>query len=250
MTGVNFQRTYPLNDSYEGIKQRASCILQKFPDVFTFNDQDISVTYTTERLIPAVSTQRPRILLLFSNPHPHSIQQGMFLSPTSQGQVNIFWPVMRDAGWITIAEEHPEPKRLADICLKVEYAGPFELIFSCYYAFPTDYPEDISKLFGKEFFDRCIEAEASQEFSKTIQDTSIEAVVTFNKGIFNLVAKDPIERYIACLKQGGLIQSQIKGIARSVPIFLTYPTGWHYAKGHRQLRADSLIAIKHALLNI
>jgi hypothetical protein len=251
MTGVNFQRTYALADSYESIKQRAFHILQKFincPAVITFNDEDRSVTFTSEKLIPPASTNRPRIMVLFSNPHPHSIQQGMFLSPDIKGQPNLFWSVMKNAGWITTAQERPNPKRLADICLNVEYAGPFELIFYCYYAFPTNYPENISKLFGKEYFDRYIETEATEEFKETIRDNPVEAVVTFNKGIFNLVSKDPIDRYIACLKAGGLIQSQIKGIGRSVPIFLTYPTGWHYAKEHRRLRSDHLTAISRELL--
>ena len=100
---------------------------------------------------------------------------------------------MGDAGWLSIAEGNRNPEQLADICVNVKYRGPFELIFYCYYAFPTDYPEDIRKIFGREHFSQFIEPEAIDEFWKTIQETSVEAVVTFNKGIFNLVSKDQIE---------------------------------------------------------
>ncbi len=250
MSSINFQRTYLLSEAYESIKERAIQVLDKYlgyPDLITFNDLDRSVTFSTERLIPTASTNRPRVMLLFSNPHPHSVHQGMFLSPNTKGRENLFWPVMEDAGWLPIAEENRNPKQLADICLKAKYRGPFELIFYCYYAFPTDYPEDIRRIFGREYFSQFIEPEAIDEFRKTIQETSVEAVVTFNKGIFNLVSKDQIERYVERLMEGELIQSQIKGIDRYVPIFLTFPTGWRYHKQYRQFRKASLDTIRTAI---
>jgi hypothetical protein len=250
MPGIVFQRTYLLAEAYEGIKERANQVLDKYleyPDLITFNDFDRSVVFSTERLIPTSSKNRPRVMLLFSNPHPYSVHQGMFLSPNTKGRENLFWPVMRDAGWLRIAVEYRNPEHLADICLKAEYPGPFELIFYCYYAFPTDYPEDIRRIFVGEHFSQFIEAEAIGEFRKTVQETSVEAVVTFNKGIFNLVSKDHIERYVERLMEGELIQSQIAGIERYVPIFLTFPTGWRYHRQYRQLRKASLDTIRTAI---
>ena len=95
--------------------------------------------------------------------------------------------------------------------------------------------QPITQKISEEYLERSIsgkfiEPEAIDEFRKTIQETSVEAVVTFNKGIFNLVSKDRIERYIERLMEGELIQSQIKGIDRNIPIFLTFPTGWRYHK--------------------
>jgi hypothetical protein len=250
LSSINFQKTYLLGEAYEGVKARAINVLGKYledPELFKFNDLDRSLTFSTERLIPTLSTNRPGIMLLFSNPHPHSVRQGMFLSPNTRGQENLFWPVMEDAGWLPIAKEKRTPKQLADICLKVNYQGPFELIFYCYYAFPTDYPEDIRKIFGREFFSQVIELEAMDEFRQTIQETAVQAVVTFNKGIFNLVAEDPMERYVERLIEGELIQSQIKGIDRSIPIFLTFPTGWRYRKQYMKFRKASLDRIRIAI---
>jgi hypothetical protein len=250
MSGINFQRTYPLGKEYERIKERADQLLQKYPDFLKFNGLDRSVTFTSERLIPTVSTNRPRVMLLFSNPHPLSIHQGMFLSSNSIGRENPFWPVMEDAGWLPIPKEDRNPKQLMEICLKAKSPGPFELIFYCYYAFPTDFPEDIKKIFGREYFDQLIEPEARDELRKTIQETSVEAVVTFNKGIFNLVSNDQIECYVERLKKGGLIQGQIKGIGRTVPIFLTFPTGWRYHKQYMQFRKTSLDGIRTAIFSV
>ncbi len=195
MSGINFPKTYLVGDAYEEIKERAIKALQKhlgYPDLITFNDANRSVTFSTEMLIPYACTGRPRVMLLFSNPHPYSVHQGMFLSPNTNGQENLFWPVMEDAGWLPIAAEDRNPKQLVDICLKAEYRGPFEFIFYCYYAFPTDFPEHIKRIFGEKYFNQYIESEAMEEFRKVIQGMSVDAVVTFNKGIFNLVSKDMI----------------------------------------------------------
>ena len=148
MSNINFQRTYLLGEAYESIKERANHVLEKYreyPNLITFNAAERSVTFSTEKLIPTTSTNRLRVMLLFSNPHPHSVHQGMFLSPNTKGRENLFWPVMKDAGWLSITEEYCNPKQLAAICVDAKYQGPFELIFYCYYAFPTNFPEDIKK---------------------------------------------------------------------------------------------------------
>jgi hypothetical protein len=250
LSGINFQRTYRLSEAYESIQERAAQFLHKClecRDLITFNVIDRSVTFSTERLIPTASTDRPRVMLLFSNPHPHSVHQGMFLSPNTRGQENLFWPVMEDAGWLPIAKENRHPKQLADICVHLKYPGPFDLIFYCYYAFPTDFPEDIRRIFGNEYFRQVIEPEALDEFRKTIHETSVEAVVTFNKGIFNRVSEDPLERCVERLMEGERIQSQVNGLDRHVPIFLTFPTGWRYHKQYRQFRKASLDTIRTAI---
>lgn len=250
MANIIFQKTYHLGEEYESIKERANNALVKYleyPGLITFIDSEKSVTFSSERLIPTTSTNRPRIMLLFSNPHPHSIHQGMFLSPNTRGRENPFWPVMEEAGWLPIPKENRAPKKLADICLEAKYPGPFELIFYCYYAFPTDFPEDICRIFGKEYFRQVIEIEALDEFRNSIQETNVKAVVTFNKGIFNLVSKVQIEHYIDRLLEGELIQSQIFGIERQGPIFLNFPTGWRYNSNYRQLRKAGLAAIRKVI---
>ena len=74
-------------------------------------------------------------------------------------------------------------------------------------------------------------------------------MVTFNKGIFNLVAEDQIERYIERLMEGEVIQSQIKGIDKHIPIFLTFPTGWRYRRQYMQFRKASLDTIRSAIFS-
>jgi hypothetical protein len=252
MSGVVFRRTYSLHRAYEAVRDRAIAVLGKYldyPDLITFSDSDRSVTFSTERIIPATSGGRPRVLLLFSNPHPHSVHQGMFLSPNTKGRENPFWPVMEDAGWLPIPAEYRTPAQLADLCIRAGYDGPFELLFYCYYAFPTDFPEDIPRVFGREYFDRVIAPEACEELGQTMREAAVEAVVTFNKGIFNLVSADRVERYEDRLVQGELIRSEMRGAHGLTPIFLTFPTGWRYHPEYKRLRRASLETIRTAILD-
>jgi hypothetical protein len=248
MSSIHFQSTYHLSNHYDVIKSRAPEILGDFlsdSNIYQFNDQDKTLTFTSERLIPEKRSGRLRILLLFSNPHPHSIQQGMFLSPSVKGRQSFFWTGMLDAGWFKLPETRPVPRRLAEIFLNLEYESRFEFIFYCYYSFPTRYPDDMVKLFGKEYFTEVIAPEARDGFQRIVEQESPSAVVTFNKGVFNLVSKEPIGTYINRLKSGGVIRSEIKDVENAVPIFLTFPTGWRYDPNHQEYRRENLEKIKN-----
>ncbi len=52
-------------------------------------------------------------MFLFSNPHPHSVHQGMFLSRNTKGQESLFWPIMEEAGLLPIAKENRSPEILS-----------------------------------------------------------------------------------------------------------------------------------------
>ena len=247
MSDIIYRESWPLNEAYEGAKKRATQVLSEYQDLFEFSDADRRVTFRTEKLIPTGSTNRPRVMLLFSNPHPYSVRRRMFLSPNTRERPSLFWPVMDAAGWLPSAKENRDPEQLADICLRADYQGPFELIFYCHYAFPTNDPKEIRKIFGKEFFDRFIEPEARAGFTKTVKDTSVAAVVAFNGEIFNLVSKDPVKRYTKHLEQGELVRSQLNDIEKCIPIFLTFPTGWHYHVHYEQFRVADLDRIRTTL---
>jgi hypothetical protein len=72
----------------------------------------------------------------------------------------------------------------------------------------------------------------------------VRAVVAFNKGVFNLVAVEPVAKYVARLVAGGMVRSRVAG---GPPIFLTFPTGWRYRKEYQELRVGSLAGIREAM---
>jgi hypothetical protein len=251
LSSINFQRSYHLGQEYENIKNRATKIMRKYledSNLIYFDDVEKGVTFTSERLVPVNRSERPPVMLLFSNPHPHSVIQGMFLSPNIYNRENLFWPIMRNAGWFSIPETKRNPEDLRDMFLQVKYPGPFELYFYCYYDFPTRYPIQIARIFGKNFFSQNIEPQTNAEFRKTVLEITFEAIVVFNKGILNHVSDEKIDRYITRLNKGELVQGRIRVSDKDIPIFLTYPTGWRYHKEFKALRETSLQNIKAAIL--
>ena len=151
---------------------------------------------------------------------------------------------MAEADWILLPDGDRSPSHLAEVCLKAEYSGPFELVFYPYYAFPTDYPEQIKKIFGRVFYKDVIKVEAEREFQEVLRESAAEAVVVFNKGVYNLVAEERVDTYIQRLVCGKMVQSRVKGVDGDIPVFLTFPTGWHYHKRYLVLRRESLERIR------
>ena len=154
---------------------------------------------------------------------------------------------MNDAKLIEIEEEKTDPHQLANICYNLQYQSPFDFLFYCYYAFPTDFPDDIKWIFGTDYFTKVIEPEAKEEIGEILFKNNVEKVITFNKGIFNLISKNPVKNYIRQLTQGEIIESKITKIDRNIPIFLTYPTGWRYHKNFKQLRINNITTIRAAI---
>ncbi len=250
MSVIRFERTYALGKEYVTIKNAIEAKLGDYlhsSDIYRFNNSGKCITFATERLVPAHTPNRPRVLLLFSNPHPHSIIQGMFLSPNSRGQESLFWTTMKEAGWIQFSDEITRPSQMAELCYRTEYVSPFEFIFYCYYAFPTRYPQHIKEVFGEAYFNRVIKPESRTEFSEILKSTDVKAVVTFNKEIFDIVTESKVESYLARLKAGGLIQGQVAGISKQIPIYSTFPTGWIYHKNYKEMRRDNLVKIREAI---
>lgn len=251
MNNVNYYSSYLLSEIYEQVKQSSSEILGKYltyPDLYQFDDNEKALKFKSEKLVPFRFSGRPRVMLLFSNPHPHSVHQGMLLSPNTRGRENPFWETMRNAGWLKFKEANLNPSQIAELCFSCEYEGPFDFVFYPYYAFPTNFPNELQKIFGKEFFNRVIEPEANTEFKKTILETEVQAVVAFNKDIFNLVSERSIDKPIQILTNGELIESRVRDIEEELRIFLTFPTGWRYHKEIRRLKNDSLDSIKTAII--
>ncbi len=115
--------------------------------VYKLNPGDRSITFQTECLIPRKDRRRPRVLLLFSNPHPGSIQKGMFHSPDRR--IANLWRDLRNGGLFAAEDDVlKSPESLRKHCLNVVYEGPFAFGFACYWVFPTSYPSQLKSLFG------------------------------------------------------------------------------------------------------
>jgi len=118
--------------------------------VYALDDEQHSVTFQDECLLPANDRGRLRLLLLVSNAHPQSIENGMF--HTAESGVATLWTDLRAAKLFSGSETTlRSPERLRECCLNVDYEGPFCLGFACYWTFPTFRPRDLKDLFGLKY---------------------------------------------------------------------------------------------------
>ena len=243
---INFNGSYDLDGEFQDVRERAGSILGEFigeQEPIFFSESEKKVHFLSEQLIPEELESHPNIMFLFSNPHPHSIRQGMFLSPNTQNIENPFWRFMEESGWFLVPKERPIADERRDIFLQRKYSSDFSFIFHCYYEFPTCYPNHIKKIFGTKFFKEKIKPIAEKQFLKTLSETKTQAVLTFNKDVYNLIAFKKVKTYTQELHDGRIISSQIKGCERNIPVFLTYPTGWRFHKNIRELRRRNLSSI-------
>jgi len=114
------------------------------------NDENLEIIYKTEELTPSCEDNKKiKVLLLFKNPHPDSVKNGLFLS---ESHSRSFWqrlfsvwynqkllPLLKSADWI---------QSVAAILLSGQYQSPFLYHFRCLYSFPTKQFADLKSLFS------------------------------------------------------------------------------------------------------
>ncbi len=212
--------------------------------VYKLNPRDRSITFQTECLIPRKDKGRPRVLLLFSNPHPGSIQKGMFHSPDRR--IANLWTDLCEVGLFS-AEDSVlrSPKALRTHCLDVTYKDPFAFGFACYWVFPTSYPSQLKSLFGPT-----MEPPGSEDpkvrLNRLLAKWLPKAIISFNGQALEAMTGVPSAGYLGSLRDG-LVQRTYQAPEGPYPVFQTYPTGWHWCKNATKLRRASLERIADAI---
>jgi len=251
MESINFERSYPLGKDFETIKGRAYQYLAHYLgdfDLMSFSRQEHAVKFSSACLIPHKKTGRPRVMFLLNNPHPASIQQGMFLAPEKEGRQRPFWHFMEESGWFDINVEESTPETLKESFLEVDYNSAFEILFHCYYPFPVEQPEHTGKIFGKSFLKKVIDPQSRDEFVESLSIHLVSFVLAFSKQVYNSVAEEKVGAYQEKLDSGELIKSRVALGNGDVPIYLTYPPGWRSKRNYRDLRVESLRLIREDIL--
>lgn len=241
---IHFRETYELGQEYLKIKNRAKRSLKKYFDIeelYSWDDGKKRVAFTSERLIPMHPSGKPRVMLLFSNPHPRSVQMGMF---HSYKLPNAFWSKLQEAKWFTLPNENPKVDQLREIFLQATYDSPFEYILYCYYSFPTQYPKQLPEIFGDFFYEK-IQPEAKRQIIEILKKEQIQGIVTFNGQIFNLMTGENVTGYTKFLRDGKILRKETK---KKIPIYLTFPTGWWGRFTDSHTVQENLKRIKSQLL--
>lgn len=212
--------------------------------VYKLRPREHSITFQSECLVPRKNRRRPRVLLLFSNPHPGSIQKGMFHSPDRR--IANLWTDLCAVGLFS-AEESVlrSPDSLRKHCLNVTYKGPFAFGFACYWVFPTSYPSQLKSLFGPTMEPPGLE-DPNVRLNRLLKKWKPRAIISFNGKVFEALTGQNTKGYTKRLPKSTL-EGRYPASDREYRVFQTYPTGWRYRKNATKLRRASLERIAKAI---
>jgi hypothetical protein len=220
---------------YYQVKSVIQDKLREWSDLYVFDDLNHRIRYKTEGpLIPDDNSKIP-VLILLSNPHPHSVKQGMFLSPNRIGRNNPFWDTLRYTGLFNY-----DGKINATAMIKNEYQSPFRFFMAVLFPFPTEDPKHLIDFFGKQEHEKMIEA-SKDSIKKLIVDHNIMNVICFGKTQYDIIkhSHNASNNYISFLKKGEIIQDKIL-FSENINVYLTYPTGWRYVNNSNKLKSENL----------
>jgi hypothetical protein len=155
--------------------------------------------FLTESIQPKISSPaRPRVMLLFSNPHPESVKTGLFMSEKrSRG----FWDILRCSKQLDINREFhwdtDSIREMVSLLLNGNYEGPL-LFFECLYPIPSNSPEDLRKLFCPRtgHFERYLHRPSLERIRAILTNKNIKVILVFTRETFeSIVGKPGISKY-------------------------------------------------------
>jgi hypothetical protein len=232
-----------LEANYHEIKSNIQQKLQDSIDLYKFDDDSKQIQYRTEGpLVPNKNGKIP-ILILLSNPHPHSVRQGMFLSPNRVGKENPFWSTLRGTGFFKCSNQITP-----SLMIENRYESPFRIFIAVLLSFPSNFPHELPEIFGVDEYRKMIIA-GKMKIEELLAKHDIKNVICFGKTQYDIMASfaSP-DQYTNALKRGNIIQSQTS-FSNDVSIFLTFPTGWRYDADSQHMKCENLKQIMEIILN-
>lgn len=158
--------------------------------------------FLTESILPTIkSPTRPRVMLLFSNPHPESVRKGLFMSEVHSRN---FWEILRCNIQLGIKHNFrwDSTKGIDDmvsLLLNGNYGNNRSplLFFECLYQIPSKSPEVLRKLFiNTDDFKRYLQCPSLVRIRKILTSNNIKVVLVFKGETFESIVNKPgISKY-------------------------------------------------------
>lgn len=158
--------------------------------------------FLTESIQPKIkSPTRPRVMLLFSNPHPESVKIGLFMS---EKYSRLFWEILRCNKQLRITHDFKwdSTEHIDDtvsLLLNGNYGDDSSplLFFECLYPIPSNSPHTLKKLFARDDdFRRHLHDQSLDRIRTILTDNNIKVVLVFKGETFEaIVGKSGISKY-------------------------------------------------------
>lgn len=148
----------------------------------------------TESIQPTVTTfKRSRVMLLFSNPHPDSVERGLFMSePRSRG----FWDILSNSMQPKMNHEFRWGPSGIDETVSIlsngNYEGPL-MFFECLYQLPSRSPNDLKKLFDRntDDFQKYLHKPSLERICSIINEYNIKVILVFKGETYESIVCKP-----------------------------------------------------------
>ncbi|MFC1953440.1 hypothetical protein ACFLWR_04850 [Chloroflexota bacterium] len=150
--------------------------------------------FLTENIQPtSINSKKPKVMLLFSNPHPDSVQQGLFMSEShSRG----FWKILSNCMQPKWNHEFQWNKSGISDTVSILISGKYEsplMFFECLYQLPSESPEDLKRIFDRKTddFQIYLHKPNLKRISAIINMYNINVVLIFTQETYNSVVDKP-----------------------------------------------------------
>lgn len=203
------QQTIQLSDQFDNIREiiQTQDAFSNLSQICSFNENEKSITFRTEKIHPLRTPKSTKpVILLFSNPHPISVQTGIFLSePHSQA----FWKRIFACNYMHPSKELLDSisqwssdtiKTLSANLLNPTYSDKISLFFDCLESLPTNQYVDLKKIFknkkGKELRKNTLQNPGIEHLYRISKENNITSWVVFSAEAYrNIVRKKNIAKY-------------------------------------------------------
>lgn len=234
--------TLKFETNYHEVKSNIQQKLGDAIDLYKFDNNFKQIHYRTEGpLVPYENGKIP-ILILLSNPHPHSVRQGMFLSPNRVGVENPFWNTLRGTGYFKHSNQITP-----SLMIENRYESPFRIFIAVLLSFPSNFPHELPEILGVGQYRKMIIA-GKRKIEELVAQHDIKSIICFGKTQYDIMASySSPNQYTNVLKRGNIIQSKAS-FSNAVSIFLSFPTGWRFDADSRQMKCENLKQIMEIIL--
>lgn len=152
--------------------------------------------FLTESIHPRTnSPTRPRVMLLFSNPHPESVNTGLFMSEKNSRQ---FWEMLCSHNQLGVSHDFRWDADGVDDTVSLLLNGDYGddnsplLFFDCLYPIPSRSPKDLKRLFAEiDDFERYLHRPSLERIGAILTDQHINTVLTFTGETYESIADKP-----------------------------------------------------------
>lgn len=139
--------------------------------------------FLTESIHPKITNykKRPRMMLLFSNPYPDSVERRLFMSEPRSRR---FWDILRNSMQPKMNHEFRwDPSGIDEtvsILSNGNYEGPL-MFFECLYQLPSRSPKDLKKLFDRNTndFQEYLHRPSLERICSIINEYNIKVILVF-----------------------------------------------------------------------